>query len=515
MGGVKEPGFVEQIVAATHAGEHDGRLKKNAVGLTGVLFLTVTGAAPMSAMLGNVPFSAGFGVGQYVPAAFLLATIVLTIFSVGYAAMASKISSAGGFYSFISHGLGREVGMSAGLASLVAYSIFEAALCGLFAYFTNAWLAQHFDLAVSWHVIALIMVIAVGIMSYFDVKFSAAFLGLFLVLEVLLLLVFDFAVFTAGAGTNITLEPLNLFKVLTPVAEQNVNGVAIAAGAAAVGIFMAFWSWVGFEMAPNYAEESVDPKRIVPKSLYYSVIGLGLFYVVTSWAAVSAFPSEGAMLAKAVGDSGNFFLEPMRAFAGGAMAEVMSILIITSSLACGMAFHNTAARYMYSLGREGVLPRSLGSTHARYHSPHRASIVQSVLALIWVSLFALSLGTDDPTAQAYVGLYTLLAILGTMLLLTLQALVSVAILVYFRKHHAHEGKPFSVVVAPVISFLAQAALIYLLVDNLSTLGGAGAFGSNIPTIGLAIFVVGLIWDFLLKSFAPEAYQQIGLVETDN
>ena len=42
----------------------------------------------------------------------------------------------------------------------------------------------------------------------------------------------------------------------------------IAAGAAAVGIFMAFWSWVGFEMAPNYAEESRDPKRIVPRSLY-------------------------------------------------------------------------------------------------------------------------------------------------------------------------------------------------------------------------------------------------------
>ena len=62
-------------------------LQSKAVGLIGVLFLTVTGAAPMSAMLGNVPFAAGYGIGSHTPAAFLLATIVLTIFSVGYAAM--------------------------------------------------------------------------------------------------------------------------------------------------------------------------------------------------------------------------------------------------------------------------------------------------------------------------------------------------------------------------------------------------------------------------------------------
>src|SRR5882724_8150280 len=80
------------------------RLQSKAVGLIGVLFLTVTGAAPMSAMLGNVPFAAGYGIGSHTPAAFLLATIVLTIFSVGYAAMAARVSTVGGFYSFIAQG---------------------------------------------------------------------------------------------------------------------------------------------------------------------------------------------------------------------------------------------------------------------------------------------------------------------------------------------------------------------------------------------------------------------------
>lgn len=113
-------------------------LHGKAVGLMGVLFLTVTGAAPESAMLGNVPFGASAGNGMFMPGAFLLATIVLTIFSVSYAAMASKVSSVGGFYSYISLGLGRDMGMAAGMTSFVAYSTFEASLYGLFAYFANA-----------------------------------------------------------------------------------------------------------------------------------------------------------------------------------------------------------------------------------------------------------------------------------------------------------------------------------------------------------------------------------------
>src|SRR6185437_9635541 len=217
------------------------------------------------------------------------------------------------------------------------------------------------------------------------------------------------------SGTShFNVEALNVLNVNTPVAEQKVGDVDIAAGAAAVGIFMAFWSWVGFEMAPNYAEESRDPKRIVPLSLYISVIGLGIFYTLTSWCAVSAFPTQADMVAKAVGDSGNFFLAPLEQHVGKWAVEGMAILILTSSFACGMAFHNTAARYMYSLGREGVLPRFLGKTHPTHKSPHVASTLQSILAAVWVSLFAYFLGTNDPNAQAYATVYTMLAILGTM-----------------------------------------------------------------------------------------------------
>jgi len=483
------------------------RLHTNAVGLIGVLFLTVTGAAPMTAMLGNVPVAAGFGNGTYVPAAFLLATIVLTIFSIGYAAMATRVSSVGGFYSFISQGLGRDIGMSAGLASLVSYSVFEASLTGIFAFFANAYLSTHFGLNIPWLYLSLFAILLAAILSYFDVQLSAAVLGVALVLEVIFLLIFDIAVFTAKGGTSFNTESLNLMNVMTDVAAQKIGDAEIVAGAAAVGIFMAFWSWVGFEMAPNYAEESENPKRTIPLSLYLSVIGLGIFYTITSWCAVSAFKTEGDMLVKAVKDSGNFFISPMGEFVGPWAAEAMAVLIITSAFACGMCFHNTAARYMYSLAREGVLPKALSHTHPTYKSPYVASTMQALLAALWVGLFAYFLGTDDPKAQAYLGVFTMLAVFGTMLLLILQSIVSLAIIVYFRKNGG--GGFISTILAPFIAFVAQAALVYLLVIKLDTFGGVGIFGGNIPVIALAIFAIGLAWGLLLRVVAPHVHNRIG------
>ena len=70
------------------------KLKKGAIGLGGVLFLTVTGSAPITAMLLNTPIVVGSGEGIGTPAAFIVATVVLTIFSVGYAKLFGPIDAA-------------------------------------------------------------------------------------------------------------------------------------------------------------------------------------------------------------------------------------------------------------------------------------------------------------------------------------------------------------------------------------------------------------------------------------
>src|SRR5579859_5087648 len=187
------------------------KLRKGAIGLGGVLFLTVTGSAPISAMLFNTPLVVGFGQGQGAPAAFIFATIVLVVFSVGYVAMARKKTTAGGFYSYISHGLGRELGIGTGYGSVVAYSVFEASLAGGFAYFLSIKL-NAFGVSISWPWLALGMVVLIGILTYFDVRISTAVLAAGLIGEVVILLIFDVYLFSKGHFSASSINPVNAFK---------------------------------------------------------------------------------------------------------------------------------------------------------------------------------------------------------------------------------------------------------------------------------------------------------------
>ncbi|HEV2035782.1 MAG TPA: APC family permease [Candidatus Dormibacteraeota bacterium] len=489
-------------------------LRKHAVGLAGVLFLTVTGSAPISAMLFNTPLVVGYGNGLGGPAAFVFATIVLTIFSVGYVAMARKVTTAGGFYSFISHGLGRELGLGTGFAALVAYSVFEASLAGGFAYFLQLKLAQIGQSTgagwlgqIQWPWLAMLMVVLISLITYFDIRITARLLGVFLVGEILFLLIFD--VFMVGRGittsTAFSLDALNPVKAFQGFGP---NGT-IAAGLPAIGLFFAFWSWVGFEMAPNYGEESTDPKRIVPRAMYISVIGLGLFYILTSWAPFAGYPNVGAAIAQAQTDPAHYYLGPATSYIGLGVDQALSILIITGSFACGMAFHNTAARYFYSLGRERVLPAALGRTHPRYKSPHIASIVQSVIAGLIVIAFAVFAGRDNPTQQAYLDLYGLMAVMGVIVILAVQALVSAAILVYFWRHHGSEVHWWSTVLAPIISFAGQAVVLILLFQNISFIAGTAGLVRWLGPIDAVIFIVGIGLAFYLKSSQPDKYKTLG------
>jgi amino acid transporter len=477
------------------------KLRKNAIGIWGVLFLTVTGSAPISAMLFNTPIMVGYGQGKGAPAAFLFAMIVLVVFSVGYVAMARKKTTAGGFYSYISHGLGREIGIGAGYGSVLAYSVFEASLCGGFAYFLNIKLAA-FNIHISWPWLALAMVVIISILTFFDVRLSSIVLGVGLIAEIIVLLIFDVAMFAHGHIPWGAINPVEAFRALPHEGK-------LAGGAIGVGLFFAFWSWVGFEMAPNYGEESRNPKRNVPRALYISVIGLGIFYIITSWAPFAGYSSIHAAALQATSDPAKYYINPANAIAGKWVGSLLSYLIITGSFACGMAFHNTTSRYFYSLGREGLMPRALGKTHPHYKSPYIASIVQSVIAAIIVIGFALFTGSNDPGSQAYLQLYGLMAVMGVIVILSVQALVSISILLYFRKNHGEDVHWWKTIVAPALAFVSQAFVVFLLFDNISFLGSGYSYAKWLGPIDLLVVLGGIGFAFYLKRRNPKKFESAG------
>jgi amino acid transporter len=487
------------------------KLKPGAVGLVGVLFLTVTGSAPISAMLFNTPISVGFGNGIGTPAGFIIATIVLTIFGVAYVAMARKVTTAGGFYSFISHGLNRELGMSSGFAMVAAYSVFEVSLVGGFAYFAQL-KGQSYGLHIAWYWYGFFMIALIAVLTYFDVKLSARLLGIALLCEVLSLLVFDGFMFTQ-ASNNVSFSAINPANAFKSLHAGHAGGTAIAAGAAGIGIFFAFWSWVGWEMAPNYGEESKNPKKNVPRAMYISVIGLGIFYTLTSWAGLSGYHSVDAAASVAQNNAANFYFLPAHHFAGSFLRGALSWFIITGSFACGMAFHNTTARYMYSLGRERVLPAVLGRTHHRFKSAWVASVTQSAIATLILLAFVLWAKSNPKlgagSSIGYIQVYGLMAVMGVVSILAIQALVSIAILNYFRTHHAAEQHWWTTILAPIIATVTQAYVLYLAISHLDFLGSGYSYAKWLVWGDLAIWLAGLGYAVYLKRTNRAKYETVG------
>ena len=187
----------------------------------------------------------------------------------------------------------------------------------------------------------------------------------------------------------------------------------------------------------------------------------------------------------------------------------MSYLIITGSFACGMAFHNTTARYMYSLGREGLAPRALGRTHPRWKSPHIASLTQTVIAAIIIGLFAIFTGSNDPNSQAYLQLYGLMAVMGVIIILSVQALVSLSILVYYERYHRDQVHWWKTRLAPLLSFISQVFVVYLLFKNISFLGSGYGYAKWLGPIDLLVVAAGVGAAFYFKRRMPQKFEQAG------
>src|SRR5882757_1629139 len=260
------------------------RLATNALGLPGVLFCIVTGAAPLVAMLFNIPYAV-MGSGYAAPAAFLLATAALTIFSVGYIAMSARVTSAGGFYTFVTRGLGRITGVGSGVLIALCYVLFSASVFGGVGYFAATSVESWTGAKIPAWVYMFAALAVITALAWFHIELTTKILGVSLVLEVLALVILLVGVFVHGGAHGLSAKPLNPAEVFGNSGATHTFGTA----AAGVALFAAFWSWVGFEMAPNYAEESRDPRRIARSATYGSVIGLGLFYMFVSYAFVSGW----------------------------------------------------------------------------------------------------------------------------------------------------------------------------------------------------------------------------------
>ena len=494
------------------------KLKAGAVGLVGVLFMALANAAPITAMTFNVPIAVGYGNGTGAPAGYLFAMIVLSIFTVGFVSMARYITTAGAFYGFISHGLGQVTGMASGLLAAVAYIIFEASLIGGFSYFASTYVLEPMGVHLHWMVIATIGILVIAALTYFSVTLAAGVLGVTLVCEIILLVTLGVSVLLHPGPDGFLKESLSIPYAFEGL-KANEYGSGAAAGVGAIGLFFAFWSWVGYETTAVYGEESSNPKRNVPMATMFAVIGLGLFYTFMSLMAIVGNGAAKSIQLSAGASPIDLWIGLVQGNLGGFAVGAYKFLVVMGSFACAMAFHNAAARYIFAMAREtpwAGVRNTIGGVNAKHGSPAMASFLQSgitfLLCLFFLFTTSLPKEAGGNAAVPYVYVYGLLALVGTAMILIVQTLTSAAVVNYFWGKKVHRGHWLTTLVAPILGGLGMLFALYLLWSNKEFAAGLASNSivyTLMPYYTVGLFVAGVVYAYYVKSKHPATYDMIG------
>ncbi|UOY02678.1 APC family permease [Blastococcus sp. PRF04-17] len=465
------------------------RLSRTTMGPFELAFFVVAAAGPLLVVAGFAPLAFLIG-GIGAPGAQLVAALVLLLFAVGFTRMALRIRNPGAFYSYIGRSLGRPMGGGAAFLALGAYSAIAIGQLGAFGAFSSGTVARLTGVDVPWPLFSLLAVTIVAVLGHRRISLSAKVLGIALLAEVTILLVLAVPVLIQGGPEGFSFGAFNPSAVF-------------AGGGTGAMFAIVFGAFIGFESTAIYAEETRDPARTVPRATYLAIGFLGIFYTFMAWIAVVAF-GESQVVAEASANPTELFFIATEQYVGHGATVVMEILLITSAFASTLAFHNTASRYLFTLGREGLLPQRLAGVHPKHGSPYLASGFQAALAVVVAGLFVLA-GADP-----YLGLFLLMVGPGILAVIVLQALCAVAIVVFFRRHAGDHGmSPWATTVAPLVSLVGLAVATWLVVANFELLSGRTDW-VNVLLVGLLplAFGVGVVVTATIRRRDPERYRSL-------
>ncbi|MFF3515787.1 APC family permease [Streptomyces sp. NPDC002573] len=447
-----------------------------------IVVLVIAAAAPLSATVGNLPLALALGNGAGLPGVLLFATAVLLCFSVGYAAMSRQVVNTGAFYTYVGQGLGKPVAVGTAVLAVLSYSALSIGLAGAFGYFTSLILTA-VGIHGSWVLYASAGITITGLLGYRSVDLSAKILGILMVAEMAIVVIFDISVLAE--------------RGLAALPATSLAPGTVFSGGFGIAVMFAFTSFVGFESAALYGEETTDPTRSIPRATYLAVIIIGVFYFATAWITVGAIGPD-ATRSTAGAKLGSLLFDLTDTYASTSLGNVMAVLLSTSLLASMLAVHNAASRYLFALGREKLLPAALGRLNRRHYSPSNASITQTALAATVVITFAWA-GMDP-----YINLATSMVGLSTLGVLGLQAIAAVAILVYFHRHPI--PGLWRTRIAPAIGAVGLLfAIVLFVVDYRTLVGTDNAVINAMPSVlGLAV-IVGTGYGLWLRYHRPHIY----------
>lgn len=472
-------------MSTTTASSNDPDLRRGRLSAVNLMFLVLAAAAPLAGVVAAIPLVIGLGVGDGAPGMYVLMMVILTCFAVAYTTFSRHVLKPGAFYSYITLGLGPWVGVASATVAALSYLFLFVGVVGITSSFASSIVASLFALKLPPVVFAVLLLVVVTWSGRRGVDLNARVLGVVFSIEILIILALDGAILVTegfGAFSLSAFDPSNVFT--------GAPGVAFAFVASA---------FIGFEATAIYSREAKDPLKTVPRATYGAVALLTILFVLTSWALIAG---NGGTAAgdNASADPGGFVFATTAQYLGGPAEIAMKVLFLSSYVACAIGILNSGARYIYSLSRDGLLPRALGRAHPRHGSPHVAVAVSvAFTALVLAIGFIAGLDPYLVVGVATTGLATV----GIVLL---QVLVSAAAIAYFwRRPERHIWKT---ILAPIIASVGMLVGLILIIWNWNFIGMTTSPVFNLlPWVLVVAAIAAVVYLARLRRHQPDRFGQ--------
>ena len=370
--------------------------------------------------------TAGFG-------GLVIATVVIAIMYYGLcysiAEMSPALPHTGGAYSFARSAMGPWGGFLTGLAENMEYVITPAVVVGAMGLLMQSLVVSIFDVAgdpwwnsepLWW---AIFYVIFVGI-NVIGIEATMRFTVLITILALAVLAIFYVAALVSGDfDTSLW---FNIPKDW-PATPETVNQLLPEGGGPFLpygigGIFkalpFAIWFYLAIEEIPLAAEESMDPRRDVPKGTIW-----GMHTLLVTGALILLLNSGVDGGAGVIGISGTPLFDGfIGIFGEGFAAELLALFGLIGLIASFFTIIYAYGRNTFSLSRAGYFPKFLSVTHGVRQTPHVALIAGAVVGYV-VALVVWYLGRQEGDyAGQIVAALLYMAVFGAVISYALQCL---------------------------------------------------------------------------------------------
>lgn len=304
--------------------------------------------------------------GYYTPHAFILSTFLAGFTAFSIAELSSRFPKSSGIVEYIDQGfknnyIAKWSGIMMFFTGIVSAATMVRGLVGYLRVFVD----------IPTLPIIILIFFILSLISIWGIKQSMITIAIITSIEVLgLILIIILGYSSKGMDSYLN--------------QINISGIFSQFSSITIGAFLAFYAFIGFEDIVNLAEETVQPKKNIPKAILWSLAITTVLYVSVAIVAVSGINIE--ILSKSEAPMSDLLSVHHPKY-----SIIVGWISIVAVLNGALVQIIMCSRLLFGMSQKNLAPGIFSRILQRKKTPIYGIIISAILMILLASLFPLNL----------------------------------------------------------------------------------------------------------------------------